>query len=86
MPLFSRISPGTVIKIVKIGVHPSSHALSRHQIVLAARNLKIDYPPLSYIFIWNCKNAEANCINHSTENFDWLIHLEIKVFMIRLIS
>ena len=59
-----------IIRVIKIEVHPSSHAVSRHQIVLVTLNLKIEYPPLSYVFIWNCKNADANCINHSIENFD----------------
>lgn len=58
------------IRVIKIGVHPFSHAVSRHQIVLATINLKTEYPPLSYVFIWNCKNGDANCINHSIESFD----------------
>ena len=56
--------------VVESGVHPSLHPYCHHQIIFAKFNLKIYYPPPYLREVWHYKEANADLIKRTINNFN----------------
>ena len=57
--------------ITELGLHPSLHPNSLHQIVFAKFNLEFIFPPPYFSDVWHYQDATTDLIRRAIDIFDW---------------